>query len=170
MSTTPFEQIIESLHPQRICDGKIVDHGEITTARLALDAVLTKELRMRGLFEFNAWFRLFDKKNHGERILYPGGPVACDDSARLAVFNHAVSEYLLEPHEELAAATSSLPFRLQVLCGTNSFLNRLRLLAHEAEDDCLSDAEANAKRYLRLMRSVDVCLVARPVLAAILNG
>jgi hypothetical protein len=168
MKLQAASEVIESLKPKGISRNNKGDFSEITDSYLGMGARATIETRIPNRFEFEGWFRFFDKKQVGPRTqVMPALTVETDDEARHIVLRHAISEILVNPHEELAHSEGTLPFNLYVLSARASFLEAIQKIVANHEDEIYEGTLLTLKECLPWMRSVHVCLVSEAVIRSI---
>ena len=168
MNIKTASEVIESLKPKKISRNNKGDFSEITDSYLGMGAGATIETRIPSRFEFGGWFRFFDKKDVGPRTqAMPALTVETDDEARQIVLRHAISEILVNPHEELAHSEGILPFNLYVLSARVSFLDSIQNIILQDEDEIYGGTLPNLKQCLPWMRSVHLCLVSEAVIRSI---
>lgn len=168
MNIKTASEVIESLKPKGVSRNNKGDFSEITDSYLGMGARATIETRIPSRFEFEGWFRFFDKKAVGPLTEFkPALTVETADEARQIVLRHAISEILVNPHEELAHSEGILPFNLYVLSARASFLEVIQKIVANHEDEIYQGTLLTLKECLPWMRSVHLCLVPETVVRSI---
>ncbi len=171
MNVKTASEVIESLEPKLIARNDKGGFSEITNTYVALGARTTVEIRIPNRFEFEGWFRFFDKKDVGPHTQFkPALTVETADEARQIVLRHAVSEILIDPHEELAYSENALPFNLYILSARASFLKSLYKIVVGDEGEVYAGTLPHLKQCLPWMRSVHLCLVPEELVRSIYDG
>jgi hypothetical protein len=174
MSSNIKEAVINSLKPEKVSFNNKGDFWQIRNDYLCLGAKTTGKSKIPNKFEWGGWYRFFDAESVGEhtplRGVFLSQDVRSDDEARLWATVNAVTEILVYPMEDLAYSVGALPVNLFIISAEASFIERIRKILDEPEDDFEfghHQLYPSVKWHLRLRQSVYVCPVAESVVREI---